>query len=591
MRLQVDDAAIIGPFSRAGANCLPTRSKDRTSQRRRATGLPIGRGSRSIAAFAFGIVGFFYWIPTPQPTWGQSGYGTAPQTNLSPIGPTNQGAPFNSGGFSNPASGFPSASPFPSTAPSGLAPSGLAQTTNPSFDPYAVQPGGSMFGGASINPLAPSPYASGPTTFAPSGSNFGSPGTASLGSPVGGNPSYPNGSLLGGLFSGNWFRGNSNPTGVYQGAGYPTGALVPFGTPSASASTYSAPSIYGSAPPQGGFFGAPVGNATYGSPYAGDAFGGGVGDPFPASAYPSGSPTSLFPGGISGAGGFGSGGALFPGGLFPSGGIGGYQLLHGPRLRHTYISGGDGDDEVGLNQTDASIGFAFGNFFYSNRPLYVVPSFSLYLFDGPVTTAGSPADLPGNAYAGFIDFGWQTDPNQIIGGELGVRVGAYTDFDTFNDDSIRVMGKGLVSFRLTPASTLKAGVYYLDRQSIKLLPAGGLLWQPDPYTRFDIFFPEPKFAKYWRTIGTQDVWWYLAGEYGGDSWTVTRASNLEERVDINQIGVTFGFEWGRSDLIRTGQRRAFLEAGVVFDRELNYEVSPHDRDLNEAFMFRGGWGY
>lgn len=282
---------------------------------------------------------------------------------------------------------------------------------------------------------------------------------------------------------------------------------------------------------------------------------------------------------------------MFPSGLFPSGGIGGYQLLHGPRLRHTYISGGDGDDEVGMNQTDASIGFAFGNFFYSNRPLYVVPSFSLYLFDGPVTTANSSADLPGNAYGGFLDFGWQTDPNQIIGGELGVRVGAYTDFDTFNEDSIRVMGKGLIAFRLTPASTLKAGVYYLDRDSIKLLPAGGLLWQPDPYTRFDIFFPEPKFAKYWRTIGTQDVWWYLAGEYGGDSWTVTRASNVEERVDINQIGVTFGFEWGRSDLIRTGQRRAFIEAGVVFDRELRYEISDDDRDLNEAFMIRGGWGY
>ena len=72
---------------------------------------------------------------------------------------------------------------------------------------------------------------------------------------------------------------------------------------------------------------------------------------------------------------------------------------------------------------------------------------------------------------------------------------------------------------------------------------------------------------------------------------MTRASNLEERVDINQIGVTFGFEWGRSDLIRTGQRRAFLEAGVVFDRELRYEISNDDRDLNEAFMVRGGWGY
>jgi len=564
---------------------LPTRSNDRTSLQRRARGLLIGGPKRSFWWSIAFLAGFVGGIPSTDRAWGQAA--SAPQTNLSPIGPVNQG------GFGNSGSSFP-ASP----------PRGLAPTTNPSFDPYASGPGGTGFGGAgfggaTINPLGPPAFSSGPTTFATPGAGTpgagtpgagtlgaGTLGAASLGPPVAGNPAYPNGSLLGGLFSGNWFRGNPSSAGVYQGAGYPTGALVPFGTPSASASTYSAPSIYGSAPPQGGFYGPPSS-----SPYAGGAFGNGTGDPYPPSAYPSGSPTSLFPSGLSGAGGFGSGGALFPAGLFPSGGIGGYQLLHGPRLRHTYISGGDGDDEVGLNQTDASIGFAFGNFFYSNRPLYVVPSFSLYLFDGPVTTLNSPADLPGNAYAGFLDFGWQTDPNQIIGSELGVRVGAYTDFDTFNDDSVRVMGKGLVSFRLTPASTLKAGVYYLDRQSIKLLPAGGLLWQPDPYTRFDIFFPEPKFAKYWRTIGTQDVWWYLAGEYGGDSWTVTRASDLEERVDINQIGVTFGFEWGRSDLIRTGQRRAFLEAGVVFDRELRYEISTDDRDLNEAFMVRGGWGY
>ncbi|CAN0389762.1 unnamed protein product, partial [Hapterophycus canaliculatus] len=276
-----------------------------------------------------------------------------------------------------------------------------------------------------------------------------------------------------------------------------------------------------------------------------------------------------------------------------AGGFGGSQLLNRPRLRHTFISGADGPNEVGMNQTDVSLGFAFGNFLYSNRPLYVVPSFSLYLFDGPVTTVNNGADLPGNAYGGFLDFGWQSDPNQIIGGELGVRVGAFTDFDTFNDDSIRVMGKGLLSFRLTPTSTLKGGVYYLDRQSIKLLPAFGLLCQPNPFTRFDIFFPEPKFARYWRTIGTQDTWWYLAGEFGGDSWTVTRASNLEERVDINQIGVTFGFEWGRSDLIRTGQRRGFVEAGVVFDREIRYEISTGDdnRNLDEAFILRAGWGY
>lgn len=479
----------------------------------------------------------------------QSGFASSPQTNLSPIGPIN-------------APGFPT-------------------SRVPPFDPYASAQNSPTYGGANVTPLG-QPTAIGPPSY-PAGPSFPAGQAFSTGPPVnaatGPNPSYPNGSLLGGLFSGNWFRGNN--AGVYQGAAY-------------SGNAYSAPSIYGGAPneslygtgpmlsPPSGFSGGGFDGG--GSPYPPSAY---PQASFPPSAYPSGSPTSLYPGGMYGQGNA----ALFPGGFFPSGGIGGYQLLHGPRFRHSYIGGGNGPDEIGLNQTDVSIGFAFGNFLYSTRPLYVVPSFSLYLFDGPETTPESQADLPGSAYAGFLDFGWQTDPNQIIGGELGVRVGAYTDFSTFNSDSIRVLGKGLVSFRLTPASTVKAGIYYLDRESIKLLPAGGLLWQPDPYTRFDIFFPEPKLAKYWRTIGTQDVWWYFAGEYGGDSWTITRANKLQERADINQIGVTFGWEWGRSDLIRTGQRRGFIEAGVVFDRELKYEFSNDDRDLNESFMVRAGWGY
>jgi len=539
----------------------------------------------------------------------QSDFSSAPQTNLGPIGPStapSQGGFQSQGGF--PPAGSPSPGPPNYNSPNynapnynapnfGSPPGGNFAPATPSFDPYATGNGsGGGFGNAIVTPLG-SPTQIGGPSFAPAAPGTGVPG-------MGGNPSYPNGSLLGGLFSGNWFRGNSN-TGVYQGAGFPDAGGFSMGGPPASASPYGAGSIYGTPPGSGmgmasGMPGAgnpqmygsgpmisPPGPAGFNNNF-GNTNGYGA-EAFPPSAFPSGSPTSLFPGGLNGN----YNGSLLPGGFFSGNGLSAYQLINGPRLRHTFISGGDDQDDLGMNQTDFSLGFAFDNFFYSNRPLRVVPSFSLYTFDGPISTTSKPADLPGSAYAGFLDFGWQTDPNQIIGAELGVRVGSYADFDTFNSDSIRVMGKGLASFRLTPSSTIKAGVHYLDRESVKILPAGGWLWQPDPFTRFDIFFPEPKLAKYWRTVGTQDVWWYLAGEYGGDSWTITRANvaKTEERVDVNQIAVTFGWEWGRSDLIRAGQRTAFIEFGGVFNRELKYESSPHDQDLGEALLIRAGWGY
>ncbi|EMI19984.1 hypothetical protein RMSM_03085 [Rhodopirellula maiorica SM1] len=298
--------------------------------------------------------------------------------------------------------------------------------------------------------------------------------------------------------------------------------------------------------------------------------------------YPSVGPTTLFPGGI-----FGGNGSVFGSGSEFSA----YRFLQGPRIRHSYLGSTDDPDSLGINDTDVSVVFAWQNFLYSSQPLMIAPSFSLHLWDGPENTPAQNADLPSKAYSGFIDFGWQSDPNQILGLELGTRIGVFTDFDTMNSDSLRVMGKGLVNFRLTPAATIKGGVYVLDRIRYNVIPAGGILWQPDPYSRYDIFFPQPKLAHYWRTIGTQDVWWYLGGEYGGGSWTVKRDNNAEQQVDINDFRVMLGLEWGQHEFIQAGRRNAFVEVGYVFDREILYENKDNKFSQDDAIMFRAGIGY
>ena len=135
--------------------------------------------------------------------------------------------------------------------------------------------------------------------------------------------------------------------------------------------------------------------------------------------------------------------------------------------------------------------------------------------------------------------------------------------------------------------TLKAGVNYIDRVRFKLLPAGGILWTPNEYTRFDLFFPRPKLAQYLTTVGNSDVWWYLAGEYGGGSWTVERAGGFTDRVDINDIRVMIGFEWNNSSGV-TGM----FEAGYVFDREIVYVRTPGlSTSLADSFMLRAGLSF
>jgi hypothetical protein len=319
------------------------------------------------------------------------------------------------------------------------------------------------------------------------------------------------------------------------------------------------------------------------SPYGASAYGA---PSFPPEAYPAGSPNTLFPGGLFSGGSFaGASGAAYSSNRF----------FQGPRIRYAWLYDGNGPNDLQMQDIDTSLVFAFQNFLYSGQPIFIVPSFGLHLLDGPDGANAGRSDLPGQLYDAFIDAGWQSDPTQLLGADIGLRVGVFSDFESTSDDSIRVLGKGLVHFRLTPYSTLKAGIFVLDRNEVNVIPAGGLLYQPTPFTRFDLFFPQPKLSQYCRTIGTQDVWGYIAGDYGGGAWTIERANGDVDGVDINDFRVLAGFEWGRSDLIRTGRHTGFFEVGYVFEREVLYNshtsANPQNFEPGNTIMLRFGLGY
>ena len=477
-------------------------------------------------------------------------------------------------------------------------PSPVYSPTVPQFDPYSVRqvttpnfPQTNPYAGAaSVPPSLSTPY-----------------GQPSLGQPTFGQPSFA----------------QPGAYGIAPNFGAsPSYGAAPYGQPSFGAPLNSgypgyngvAPSLPGAG--QSGILGT--------SPYANNP------STYPPSAFPNSSPSALFPGAYpqggygynqGGVGSwfgnlFGNGGGAYgqPGTLSPPGGLvlppgGSYgnwnpqgsvfngspaypqvlRLFQGPRFRHAWIYGSKDNDALQINDSDIALAFAIPNFMYSTQPVYILPSFSVHQWEGP---RGGVADLPAIAYSAFVDAGWQSDPARIMGAELGGRVGWFSDFEANTTDSLRFMGRALGRVRLTPAATLKLGVIYLDRNKVKMLPAGGLLWQPNPETRFDLFFPEPKLAHYLATVGTMDTWWYVGGYYGGGAWTVKRASGAKESIDINDIRLLLGLEWGRNDQMRDGRRVGFLEVGYVFQRELLYRESPADNlDLQDSIMVRAGFGY
>jgi len=382
------------------------------------------------------------------------------------------------------------------------------------------------------------------------------------------------------------------PTQVPQ-----TNALAP--------STWSSPAPYSASQPYAAqpYNGTPIPNNVYPpgttvspvpnnvpfDPYATNpgVYGGGQAPPFnPAQPYGGGQAPYYQPG-LSGPD------SLYPNGMpfnepsmsMPD--MGQFtKLLQRVRFSQSWLGGGNDPRDLTVYDTEVSATFDVPLFGLQEHFL-ITPGFGLHLWDGPDGSTG--ADLPSSTYDGYLDVGWNPKFTNYLSAELGARVGVYTDFDTFSTDSIRIMGRGLGVLNLSPTLQAKLGVLYIDRNDIKILPAGGLIWDPSEDRHWEIFFPRPKFAQRLSTVGNHNIWAYLAGEYGGGAWTIVRDAGFKDSFDYNDFRAMIGVEW--IPIAKTGPS-GFLEVGYVFKRELVYtSLLPGTFDLPDTFMLRGGFSF
>ncbi len=438
-----------------------------------------------------------------------------------------------------------------STPPPPAAPDIGRSTTTPAWDPYANR-GLPASGGAPT--YTPAPYSAAPT-YTPA--------------PSGGAPTY-------------------TPA---PSSGAPSYTPAP---PTYTPPPYNAAPTYTPAPPS--YTPAPYSGAPTYTPAPQYAV------PAPYAASPSAVPQPYYPANPA------TPGYLYPNGgpsLAPGCGCGVPYLAGGPtftrflqeiRLDETFVYG-EGERRVETNDIETSATFALP-VYWSNAPFLITPGFGLHTWErGPQTE-----QLPAQTYDAFLDAAWNPQPSPYFGAELGVRVGVYSDFDTFTDHSIRIMGRALGVLNYSPTTEFKLGAIYMDRIRIKLLPAFGLFWTPDPDTRWEIFFPRPKYEHHFLTTATYQWWWYVVGEYGGGSWTFRRdipgPSNplthipthiVEDQFDYNDIRVAIGIEWVPE--CHAGLR-GYIEAGFATDREIVYRLYPPSNiDLPNTFLIRGGIAY
>jgi hypothetical protein len=261
------------------------------------------------------------------------------------------------------------------------------------------------------------------------------------------------------------------------------------------------------------------------------------------------------------------------------------NLLHEVRLEHTFLVGDSANDEhLEINSTEISASFAFP-FFFNPSPVVVTPGFAVHLLDGPLTPPAL-GDLPPRLFDAYLDAAWQPVMTSWLSADLGLRVGVYSDFEDFTSDSIRVMARGLAVASFSARFQVAAGAVYLDRNEVKILPAGGFIWVPHQDTRYEIIFPYPRVSHRLTTIGNTDVWWYAGGEYGGGSWTIKHGNGASDVIDYNDLRVFTGLE-----LVGLRGFKAWMEAGFVWDREIIYVSTIPPFKPDDTVMVRGGVSY
>jgi hypothetical protein len=282
----------------------------------------------------------------------------------------------------------------------------------------------------------------------------------------------------------------------------------------------------------------------------------------------------------------------------------GYRFIQDVSLDYHWFAGhGSSPGELGINDIDGFATFALPVPFFQQPPqtpqqqpqpsmLLITPGFAWHYWDGPQSTpADGFADMPARTYDAYLDVAWNPVfvPGQFSA-ELEASYGIYSDFSTLTNQSYRFKGKGMAVIGIPDTHlAMKLGVWYINRGNIKLLPAGGFVWTPSPFTRFDILFPNPKFTQmFYTTPGGVEWWWYLTGEYGGGVWTIKRREGPDDgNIDLvtyDDIRFALGIDF-KGLRGRTG----FFEAGYAFDRQLIYaSLEPSTFNATGTFYLHSG---
>jgi hypothetical protein len=210
--------------------------------------------------------------------------------------------------------------------------------------------------------------------------------------------------------------------------------------------------------------------------------------------------------------------------------------------------------------------------------IFVTPQFGWHLLSGPRTT-----DLPPRLYDASLDMSLWRPVGEAWMLQFSLAPSIFTDGHNTTSDALRIIGRFMAYYTMSPTCQLVGGFVYLDRQDVPALPAAGVVYTPREDLRYELLFPKPRLA--WRQYDTGDwqQWVYVTGELGGGSWAVERTSGADDIATYRDLRFVLGLERKMAE-----GRTWYAEGGYVFGREIEFQSNIGNRSLTDTAFVRVG---
>lgn len=280
-----------------------------------------------------------------------------------------------------------------------------------------------------------------------------------------------------------------------------------------------------------------------------------------------------------------------PWGQYSYSGINGaqpYRYGWNARYDFTYMpSEGTGSPDVG----ELSI-FAFDVEKDYVKPLpsgwvfSMAPQYNLRLLDGPLGVPG-PSHLPGDLHR--FGLGLKLSTPDVNGStlEFGFTPAFTTDFEISpSGNGMQYDAHAVWFWRWNPQFMIALGAAYWDRVDDILLPYAGIVYTPNDYLEFRLLFPKPRVSLFLGTPNGVATWAYIQGEYHVESYEMELTPpGSRDQVQFTDWRLMGGFRF------EAGWLTTFIEAGGVFNREVEFRRNGRDFDIDPGFIMRAGFRY